>query len=79
MNTGLELETVIIAVPPPSTPTILTIRMDKHPQPPGRMRRITMTPRVTMLGSPSTHNGPQLPAAMRAIFSFEFAVGWLRD
>ncbi len=79
MNTGLEVEAVISAVAPPLTPTTLTIRIVKHPQPPRRMRRITMAPRVTMLGSPSTHNGPHLPAAMRAIFLFDFAVGWLRD
>ena len=35
-----------------------------------------MAPRVTMLGSPSTHISPHLPAAMRAIFLFDFAVCW---
>ena len=35
-----------------------------------------MAPRVTMLGSPSTHISPHLPAAMRAIFSFVVAVRW---
>ncbi len=29
-----------------------------------------------MLGSPSTHISPHLPAAMRAIFLFDFAVRW---
>ncbi len=79
MNTGFEVEAVISAVATPLPPTTLMIRITKPPQPPRFIRRITMTPRVTMLGSPSTHNSPQLPAAMRAIFSFDFAVGWLRD